>query len=175
MKLKEISKEVYYQENTIVKINDQFVDYLEVLAINPTLQRIRLCTHTNDQEILQEMIIVLKKEGYIRPHKHLKKSESFHIIKCMLDVVIFKDEGEILEVIHMGDYHSGKSFYYRLSGPYFHTLILRTEYVVLHEATSGPFCKDETVYAMWSPAQEDKKLTNDFMLNLEQQVDSLVI
>ena|SRR3989338_2076592 len=174
MKLKEISKEVYYQENTIVKINDQFVDYLEVLAINPTLQRIRLCTHTNDQEILQEMIIVLKKEGYIRPHKHLKKSESFHIIKGMLDVVIFKDEGEILEVIHMGDYHSGKSFYYRLSGPYFHTLILRTEYVVLHETTSGPFCKDETMYATWAPDTENKILINNFILSLEKRIEDLV-
>lgn len=35
------------------------------------------------------MLIVMAKGSYIRPHKHKNKSESFHIIEGLLDVIVF--------------------------------------------------------------------------------------
>jgi len=69
------------------------------------------------------MLIVHAKGAYVPPHKHTAKSESFHIIKGKLNVVIFNNDGSILKVIIMGDFDSDKTFFYRLPQDRFHTVI----------------------------------------------------
>jgi len=116
------------------------------------------------------MLIVHAKNTYVRPHKHLNKSESFHIIEGSADVIIFNEEGSIIEVIEMGDFKSGKQFYYRLSEPYYHTLLIHCDFLVFHETTSGPFNRSDTVFASWSPSEEDTNGVNIFMESLIKQL-----
>ena len=68
-------------------------------ALGNTRERVRLCTHQSVEDAVHEMLIVHIKGTYIRPHKHPNKSESFHIIEGNLDVVVFDDAGDLLEVI----------------------------------------------------------------------------
>ena len=95
------------------------------------------------------------KDCYVRPHKHLGKPESFHIITVTLKVIIFDEEGNIKEIIPMGNYESGQNFYYRISDPLYHTVIITSEIAVFHETTSGPFKKSDTIFAPWSPEEQD--------------------
>ena len=77
-------------------------------------QRSRLCAHNEVGDTLHEMLIIHTKDTYVRPHKHLNKSESFHIVEGSLNVILFDEEGQITDVIQMGNYLSGNFFYYRL-------------------------------------------------------------
>ena len=77
---------------------------------NHPRSRIRLCAHPDVNDTLHEMLIVHEKGTYVRPHKHLNKTESVHIIEGSVDVVIFDDDGNITDVIQMGDYKSGRNF-----------------------------------------------------------------
>ncbi len=77
--------------------------------------------------------------SYIRPHKHPGKSEAFHIVEGEVDIVVFKDDGEIDQVVPLGRPGGGRSFYYRMSKPFFHTLIIRSDLLIVHEITNGPF------------------------------------
>jgi hypothetical protein len=86
----------------------------------------------------------------------LVKSESFHIIEGCLKVVIFDDSGDVADVIDMGDYSTGKCFYQRISRAFFHTVIPTSETVVFHETTKGPFRSEDTVFAPWSPTENDE-------------------
>ena len=43
----------------------------------------------------------------------------------------------------MGDYSSGKTFYYRIPADTFHTQLF-TKDTFFHEVTEGPFNRDET-------------------------------
>ena len=85
------------------------------------------------------MLIVHERGAYVRPHKHPAKTESTHIIEGLVDVVLFEDDARIERVISMGDYASGRAFYYRMDVPVFHTLIIRSDVLVFHETTNGPF------------------------------------
>ena len=170
MKWLSISEEIFAAQSDIASANVDDMDMLKKMVTTTPNKRIRICAHQKSDDRLHEMLIVINQESYIRPHKHLNKGESFHIIEGMLDVVIFHDDGRIHTVIEMGGATSGKDFYYRLSAPYFHTLILKTEWVVFHETTNGPFLKDETVYADWSPEPGDLSLVNQFKKNLEIQI-----
>lgn len=155
MHLKRISNEVAIADEPIVKIERSDLETLKQSLAASALGRSRICAHKDPADLLHEMLIALARTTYIRPHKHFGKSESFHIIEGQLDVVLFNDAGEISQLIPMGDISSGRIFYYRLSDPVYHTLVIRTELVVLHEITNGPFKREDTVFAPWAPEDKD--------------------
>ncbi len=116
------------------------------------------------------MLIVHERSAYVRPHKHPGKTESTHIIEGLVDVVIFDDDGRIERVIRMGDYASGGIFFYRMAKPVFHTLIIRSDILVFHETTSGPFDRRDTVFASWAPEDSDEHSVSIFMAQLDDKV-----
>ena len=163
------NQEIYKAKSSIVKINDQDISYLKNNVLHTPYKRIRICAHQDISHLLHEMVIVIAKGSYVRPHKHINKSESFHMIEGQLDVVIFNDEGNIFEVISMGDISSGKNFFYRLSANHFHSLILKSDLVIFHETTQGPFLKSDTIWAPWSPIVGDI-LEKEFLDHLDRRV-----
>lgn len=150
MKIKKENVAVQYALDSVLTISQQDISLLIEQVKHMPQGRIRLCTHHSLESAVHEMLIVLKKNSYIRPHKHTKKVESFHIIQGACDVVLFNDNGSIKQKITLGDYQSGKNFYYRLTDPLFHTVIVHSDLLVFHETTEGPFRPTETIYADWS-------------------------
>ncbi len=119
------------------------------------------------------MLIVHMAGAYGRPHKHLGRSESFHVVQGQGDVVIFDDAGVVRRVVSMGDFASGAMFYYRLSVPYYHTLLVHSETLVFLEVTTGPFDRKTTVFAPWSPPESEPAAVRDFLARLAQEVETL--
>jgi len=115
MSFKQFNEEVLFAGDKIVKVGPREVEFLKERARRNKRKRMRLCAHKDIDDKLHEMLIVHSKGTYVRPHKHLNKSESFHLIKGLVDVIVFDDEGDMIEVIRMGDYSSGFEFYYRFS------------------------------------------------------------
>ena len=168
----QINEEVLIAEDLIVKVDYQDVEFLKEKSKYNQRKRIRLCAHRDVEDKVHEMIIVHAKDTYVRPHKHLNKSESFHVIEGSVDVVVFDDDGNIMEVIQMGDYSSGRKFYYRISDPYYHTLYITSEFLVFHETTKGPFRRADTIFAPWSPEEGDGAEVLQFMEQLAKSVES---
>ena len=67
--------------------------------------------HKDIKDNLHEMIIILSKETYIRPHKHLNKVESLHVIEGSAEVIFFNDYGKIINSVRLS---KKKNFFYRL-------------------------------------------------------------
>lgn len=149
------NEEVLFSSDAITRLDQTDIALLKARALANRRHRIRLCAHPNTADRLHEMIIVQAQGVYVRPHKHLGKSESFHIIEGQLEVVIFEDHGQVKEVIRMGAAGSGQIFFYRLSPGWFHTVVPRSRLVVFHETTNGPFKPAETVFAPWAPTHHD--------------------
>lgn len=70
----------------------------------------------------------------------------------------------------MGDYTSARKFYYRLCSPVYHTLIITSDILVFHECTNGPFERSETVYAPWSPKENEYESVKNFMNKLANSI-----
>lgn len=171
---KEINKEVYYATDKIVKLGRNDINLFKKKLIHNQLQKIRLCTHKDTTDRIHEMFIILGRNIYIRPHKHLNKAESFHVIEGTANIVIFDEEGKILEVMEVSDYNSGNKFYYKIYEPYYHTVCVISSFLVFQETTSGPFNKSDTVYAPWAPEEKDVVAVKAYMEKLAKSVDSFL-
>ena len=106
---------IYYCLDEIPKISKNEIIDLISKTKKTSGDRSRVCMHKNINERFHEMFIVLLKNCYIRPHKHLKKSESLSVIDGEADAIIFDDKGKVTKKIELGNYISGKEFYYRIS------------------------------------------------------------
>lgn len=166
MQRKKINSEVLYARGPVVKTDRLDVAALKRGAGAAARKRMRLCAHPDVRDKVHEMLIVLKKGVYIRPHKHLGKSESFHVIEGRADIFVFTGEGKIREKIPMGDYSSGRKFFYRISAPFYHTLLVRSAFFAFHETTTGPFRKAGTTAAPWAPDESDAAAAGKFMKRL---------
>lgn len=155
MRLKQISPEVAYSEESVPLVSREDLIGLVEKAKNSPKNRSRICVHKDENDKHQEMFIALAKGVYIRPHKHANKAESFAVLEGELDVVFFDESGKITNTVKMGDYASGEVFYYRVAEPVYHSLIVRSDYVIYKESTVGPFDRAQTTYAPWAPEESD--------------------
>ncbi len=64
---------------TVIGADDLFV--VKQMALASPLGRARICTHLQSTDTLHEMLIAMVCGRYIRPHAHLGKSVSFHMVE----------------------------------------------------------------------------------------------
>lgn len=145
------------------------IEYLKYIALSNITGKSRICSHKNIEEKLHEMFIFHKKDYYVRPHRHLNKSESILILEGSADLVLFNEKGVIQNVIHLENFSSGNVFYHRIDEPIFHMIIIRSKFIVFYEATSGPFKRKDTEFAPWSPEINSSNI-NKFVKKIENQI-----
>jgi len=172
MNLRKINDEVFIAEDAIVRLGDEEIAFLKQQARISPRKRARICAHKTNDDALHEMMLAISADSYIHPHRHVGKSESFHIVEGEVDVAVFDDSGELAEVIRLGAPASGRCFYYRLSESAFHTLLIRSDYLIVHEVTNGPFDRDRTVLAPFAPTEDREAEVRAYMQRVSAQVAS---
>jgi cupin fold WbuC family metalloprotein len=166
----EFNEEVLYSNERVTKVTTADITVLKKIASQNRRNRVRLCTHKNAESNAHDMLIVHGKEAYVRPHLHISRDESFHVIEGELFIVIFYSSGDIEEVIKMKEYGSEHSFYYRVPQGVYHSVIPLSDTVVFHEATSGPFNPLDTNFPVWAPSEQEHEACASYQKLLEKQV-----
>ena len=103
MRAKKLNDEFLMAQGSVVLLGRPDTEALKEQSLLNRRQRIRLCAHSGEEDRLHEMFIVHKKGAYVRPHKHLNKIESVHVIEGLVDVVLFDESGTVTQIIPMGD------------------------------------------------------------------------
>lgn len=170
--LKQVSAGVFATDDRVVTVNCDTIRQLADAARSEPLKRTRLCAHADPRNPLHEMVIVLARGTYVRPHRHREKSESFHVIEGTCDLVLFSDTGQIDRVITLGPYETGAVFFYRLSDPVYHTVLVKSELFIMHETTNGPFRAGEAEFASWAPLAENQSAVVEYMNDLKRQIET---
>ena len=166
--------------NGVINYTDNLVA-LDELDINNLIKkvdytekkRIRICLHNPDDSI-HEMIVLVKKGSYIRPAKHLNKTESLHVIKGRAKAIFFSENGNIESVKLLSEFPNS-FFMYKMNTDIYHTLIVETDYFIFHEITNGPLIRADTIEAIWSPKENDNINREEYLSNLNNRVNSLNI
>jgi cupin fold WbuC family metalloprotein len=172
MALVQLFPDVFLAEGPIATIGATEIAMLRAAVGNSAKRRIRINMHPSSDDGLHEMMIAIAPSSYIRPHKHPGKSEAFHIIEGRVDIVVFGDTGDIERVIALEAKGGRHPFYYRMSAAYFHTLIIHSDLLVVHEITNGPFRPEDTLYAAFAPDENDATKAAAFQAALIERVEA---
>ena len=160
----------FFNDQDILEVNLSLIKKLKEAASNDLSKRARFNLHKSHQDKVHEMIVVLHKDTYVRPHQHSNKTESFHLIEGSLVVIFFDDDGKIINQIKMSEPENKYPFIYRLSRDFWHMVIPLSEFVVFHETTNGPFIKGETKFPDWAPDDKDTYEVEVFKQRIKNEV-----
>jgi len=133
-------------------VDSRVIVELKLAADASPLKRARLCLHRADTDLVHEMLIVLSQKAFIRPHRHLNKTESFLLLEGETSVLFFDGEGEIVREERLGK-DPNRPFIYRIYDPMYHTQLVWSEYLVFYECTQGPFLREATQFPPWAPTE----------------------
>lgn len=148
-----LTDEAIGAESSFVWVDAAQVQPWTELARTTPRRRYRLCAHETATDALHEMIICLDRTTYVRPHLHRGKSESLHVVDGLATLLLFDAQGSVQRSVQLGPYSSGRTFFYRISEPVFHTLVIESAQFLFHEVTLGPLDPSRTEYAAWAPAE----------------------
>lgn len=164
-----MSRDAYFNQKKIVKVDANVIDELKANARANDSGKFRLCTHHSPQDSLHEMFIVRPKGDYGRPEMHTYTSESHTIIEGALLIIIFDNEGEIIEVFELSE---KKCHSYRMDTHVYHMSIPLTEQVVYYEAKLGPFPNEGNIFPDWAPEPHDTEQVALYIKNLKKKIQS---
>ena len=134
-------------------IDSMSITQLKEIWNNDPDRNVRICLHDSPQSSFHEMVILESPKRYYRPHKHITKGESYHLIEGRLGVFIFSDQGVILDsrILDTND-----SLIYRIAESVFHCILPISNPVIYHECKLGPFTgKEDSIWADWSPSESE--------------------
>ena len=145
--------EVFKNTENFIRVQEDWLTRLKQEAQQSPKRLARLCMHRNTEDVVQEMLIAFCKDCFISPNSAPGKSESLTVIEGEMLLVLFDDEGHVVNRIEMGPVGGSKTFMYRLCSASWHTMIPISEFVVVHECLQGPFVKSQTPIPGWIPRE----------------------
>jgi cupin fold WbuC family metalloprotein len=166
-RLKFVSPEIVYSDGDFLAADASIVAMLKDRAKVAPRRRCRLCFHADADAAQQEMLIVMHRSSYVRPHRHSDKVETLTIVDGTCDALLFDNTGRVTDVFRMSTAADGGSFFYRMPPRLFHTLIFRSEWLVYLETTIGPFDRARTEVADWAPAETEPEAGHAYLSKLE--------
>jgi cupin fold WbuC family metalloprotein len=169
------TKAFFFRSDTSV-FDKKFINFLEKYYYK-TKKDIRICMHKNPSDKHHDMVLLQKRKDFFKPwyenrrmgtfpHKHLKKGETFHLIKGKMACVIFKNNGNVkfAFTLYPNDI-------FRTPINVYHTQIPLTDYVIYHESTLGQKKKNNSIFPKWADKfKNNKKAILKFQKEVKRQI-----
>lgn len=108
--------------------------------------------HASPSDPVQRFVVVAHSDTYIRPHRHMTKSELCTVVRGRFEVVVFDADGIITERSIIGEGTSNIAF--ELPSQTWHTLLVLTDGAAFVEIKEGPYDPATAAeFAPWSPEE----------------------
>jgi len=133
---------------------DLLLEELAVKATESPRARTHFNIHASADDPVQRFIVVMNRQSYVRPHRHVAKSELAVVMKGQFDVVTFDDAGKVTsrQVVGEGE----QAFAFELPLTTWHTLVARSDGSTFLEIKAGPYDPATAAeFAPWAPPEGD--------------------
>ena len=152
--VQETAPGIFYCSRSFVAADARMIAFLKEAAGRLPQRRARLCAHPDPKASQHDMLIVARRDGYVSPHRHPAKTESFLVIEGECEALLFDADGNVTDIFTMGPASSGQPFFYRMPAMTYHTMEVRSDYFVYVESAKGPFDPGQSENAPWAPAPD---------------------
>ncbi len=130
------------------------LDELSAQATASPRRRAHHRVHTADTDPVQRFFVSVDRASYIRPHRHLAKSELAVVVRGGFDVLTFDDQGHVKARYAVGEGTPNLGF--ELPRATWHTLIARADGSTFLEVKEGPYDRaTASEFAPWAPPEGD--------------------
>lgn len=154
----------FFCKHDFVKITKKTIDMLIIESGKNNKCNARICLHNSPENNFHEMIVLEYSDKYYRPHKHLYKGESCHILRGKMAILYFGEEGELLNNAILG---GKKNIICRVGVNCYHAILPLTKHVIYCESKPGPYLGEkDSIYPKWAPDFSDKKAIEEYKKNI---------
>lgn len=125
---------------------------------------LRISMHVSPAEDLHNMVILQRRETYVRPHKHRSKVETYHMIEGEMLICLFDEKGSLLQRKKLSPQ---ECFLFRFDRGMYHCSVVLSELAIFHENKIGPFIREgDSIFAPWAPGSDPEAIA-DFVAELQ--------
>jgi cupin fold WbuC family metalloprotein len=113
--------------------------------------------HASPADLVQRFLVVAQRDSYIRPHRHLTKSELAMVLRGHFDVLTFDTHGGVTGRYRIGPDTADIGF--ETPPATWHTLLPVTDGATFLEIKEGPYDPaTASEFAPWAPAEGDESV-----------------
>ena len=158
-----------FSNGNIIKVHSrQIEDFKKIALGNTEKKRYRLCLQDSPGNRLHDMFLCRTRGDYSRPDKHIGIPESHTIIDGREVIVLFSDEGEVLDAFVLD--RDGGYLSYRINTDIYHMTITLTDTAIDYEVKLGPFTPSNNIFPDWAPDGGNYEEAQAFLAAIERQV-----
>lgn len=156
----------YFSRREPIRVDRALIAELKAAAAALGHRNIRLCLHADSAATFQQMMILEYYGRYLRPHKHLDKEESYHVIEGSMAAFIFDENGIVQDACTLS---ADDTFLYRVGTGMYHAVMPLSDLVIYHECKPGPFIREgDSIWPDWAPDSRDEAAAKAFIDRLMQ-------
>jgi cupin fold WbuC family metalloprotein len=143
----------YFCRESPSRVDREVIRQLKEVFERVGNRNVRLCLHADPSALHHDMIVLERKGGYYRPHKHEGKGETFHIVEFAMGVFTFDDDGGVVDACVL---EPEGCLAYRVGDNTYHAVLPVSDMVIYHESKLGPFTGEgDSIYPAWAPDGAD--------------------
>jgi cupin fold WbuC family metalloprotein len=162
--------DVWYVGGPLSCLGAVEIAFLKERASSSPRKRARICEHENAEAPVHEMLIAHHHSCYVRPHRHPSKAESFMIFEGEATAVFFDEVGSVKSTLEMRA-PPAPTFAYRVAPGTWHSLIIRSEWLIFFEVSRGPFTSGSSEFPVWAPDESKVTEARDFVRDLLERLN----
>ncbi len=141
-------------------VSNALLDEMTAKAAASPRRRAHHNLHSSASDLVQRFVVVAQEDSYIRPHRHLTKSELCTIVRGSFEIVVFDADGTITARSVVGAGTPNVAF--ELPQETWHTLLPLTDGAAFVEVKQGPYDPATAAeFAAWAP-EEGSPATPEF-------------
>lgn len=133
-------------------VSTALLDELTMKAAASPRRRTHHNLHSSSSDLVQRFVVVCQQDSYVRPHRHMTKSELCTIVRGRFEVVVFDSAGVVTERTVIGEGTPNLAF--ELPKETWHTLLPLTDGSAFVEVKEGPYDPATSAeFATWAPTE----------------------
>lgn len=165
--------DVFFSNDPVTVFDADVISFLKEQATSSGRKRSRLCAHSSPDATHHAMLIVMRRDSVLGPHRHAAKCETLTVIEGDADALLFNDSGSITHCYRMVPPQNDGPFGYYMPTGVYHMLRLRSEWFVYIETTEGPFTSDGMELADWSPKPDETEAWTEWLQQCDEAIGNL--
>lgn len=140
----QIDNEIYRLKADSFSVSKFDIDRLKPEFSKANEHPTRLYIQKEGALLLEEFVIYTSKSS-IGVKLHVDTDRSLHILEGEVDVVFFDNAGNTLDVVELGEKTKGKFFCLRVPKGTLYSMVVKSDFLVSHEAMSGGVANNPVV------------------------------